>query len=299
MPPSEKNLHIKKPSWLKTPIPKGKVFFDIKRDLRGRKLFTVCEEAKCPNISECWSSKTATFMIGGEICTRACRFCNVKTGNPGGLLDLEEPGNVAQSCDKMDLKYVVITMVDRDDLKDGGCGHFIKVFSAVKDQNPGIKIEFLSGDFSGDEILLEKILLTRLEVFAHNIETVRRLTPRVRDARASYEQSLRVLDFTSKYKHTKSLKTYIKSSIMLGLGEEKAEVHQTLNDLRSSGVDFVTLGQYMRPTKKHLAIKKWVTPDEFAEYGRFARKIGFKGVVSNPLVRSSYKAREFYEKNSN
>lgn len=287
-----KPLHIKKPSWLKTEIPKGKVFFDIKKDLRSRKLFTVCEEAKCPNIGECWNTRTATFMILGDTCTRACRFCNVKTGNPQGWLDQNEPEQVAESCLKMGLKYVVITMVDRDDLGDGGAEHIAKVVDRIKILNAGIKVELLAGDFRGEPTHLAKILSSsNPDVFAHNLETVERLTPRVRDARAGYRQSLSVLKNIKKIK----TKVFTKSALMLGLGETVAEVKTTLQDMRNHDVDFVTIGQYMRPTKRHLSIKKWVEPQVFEELDQYARSIGFMGVASSPLVRSSYKAREFFE----
>ncbi|MEY4630771.1 MAG: lipoyl synthase [Pseudomonadota bacterium] len=292
LPEQQEPLHIKKPAWLKTPIPGGETYFNIKRDLRDRKLFTVCEEAKCPNISQCWNTNTATFMILGDTCTRGCRFCNIKTGNPGGWIDANEPAQVAESARLMKLKYVVITMVDRDDLADGGSAHVCKVIEAVKEANPGIVTELLAGDFRGDDASLMRILGAQPEVYAHNIETIERLTPRVRDARAGYRQSLAVL------KRTKQLADYpvlTKSALMLGLGEEIAEVEAALRDLREHDVDLVTIGQYMRPTKKHLSIKRWVTPEEFNHLADYARAIGFKAAVSGPLVRSSYRAREFYE----
>lgn len=287
----DKPLHIKKPSWLKTEIPKGKVFFEIKKDLRSRKLFTVCEEAKCPNIGECWNTRTATFMILGDTCTRACRFCNVKTGNPQGWVDDNEPDQVAESCLSMGLKYVVITMVDRDDMDDGGATHIAKVVERIKAIKPEIKVELLAGDFRGEETHLKTLLTSPPEVFAHNLETVERLTPRVRDARAKYKQSLEVLQ------NVKTLKKdiFTKSALMLGLGETIDEVKTTLQDMRKYDVDFVTIGQYMRPTKRHLSIKEWVKPETFKELESYAREIGFLGVASSPLVRSSYKAREFFE----
>jgi lipoic acid synthetase len=289
---SQDPLHVRKPAWLKTPIPGGETYFNIKRDLRDRKLFTVCEEAKCPNISQCWNTNTATFMVLGDTCTRGCRFCNVKTGNPGGWIDANEPSQVAESARLMRLKYVVITMVDRDDLPDGGAAHVRQVIQTVKEVNPGIVTELLAGDFRADDASLMKILAANPEVYAHNIETVERLTPRVRDPRAGYRQSLSVL------KRTKDLASYpvlTKSALMLGLGEEISEVEAALHHLRDNGVDLVTIGQYMRPTKKHLSIKRWVTPEEFNHLGDYALSIGFKAAVSGPLVRSSYRAREFYE----
>lgn len=287
-----KNLNIRKPLWLKTPIARGEAYFKIKKNLRTRKLVTVCEEAKCPNISQCWNTGTATFMILGDTCTRACRFCHIKTGNPGGLLDTNEPLNVAQSVKEMNLKYLVLTMVDRDDLEDGGASHIKKVISKVKSLSPQIKIELLSGDFRGIETTLQSLLALDLHVFSHNIETVKRLSPRVRDARASYKTSLEVLSFLKKNKTKDYFLT--KSSLMLGLGESYDEVLEALEDLRKNNVDLVTLGQYMQPTKKHLRIKKWVEPEIFYRLKVDAKKMGFLGVASGPLVRSSYKAHEFF-----
>ena len=281
-----------KPEWLKTRIPTGQTYFEIKRDLRAKNLHTVCEEAKCPNITECWATNTATFMILGDTCTRACRFCHVKTGDPKGWLDPHEADNVADSVVTMKLRYAVITMVDRDDLADGGAAHSAAVFRRVKERSPETKIEFLAGDFRGLDEPLETVLASRVEVFAHNIETVERLTPRVRDARARYRISLRELQ------RVKELATYpvmTKSAIMLGLGETPAEVVDALKDLRRHDVDLVTLGQYMRPTRQHLSIKEYVHPNLFKELGDVALDLGFLAVAAGPLVRSSYKAREFYE----
>ena len=287
-----KPLHVGKPDWLKTKIPAGGAYAAIKKDLRERKLFTVCEEAKCPNIGSCWATNTATFMVLGDTCTRACRFCNVKTGNPGGWLDPHEPDQTAESARVMNLRYAVITMVDRDDLPDGGAAHVAKVVTRVKDVNTGIKVEILAGDFHGDAAALKAVLAARPEVFAHNLETVRRLTPRVRDARASYQQSLDVLRLV---KELADYKLVTKSALMLGLGETIEECEETLRDMRTHGVDFVTIGQYMRPTKQHLSIKRWVPPEEFEVLAEKARALGFKSVVSGPLVRSSYKAADFYD----
>jgi lipoic acid synthetase len=288
----DKALHVGKPAWLKSDIPTGETYFKIKRDLRDRKLFTVCEEAKCPNIAQCWNTNTATFMVLGEVCTRGCRFCHVKTGNPQGWLDANEPSQVAESAAAMGLKYVVITMVDRDDLEDGGAAHVSRVVRRVRELSPEIRVELLVGDFRSRDASISEILASRPDVYAHNIETVARLTPRVRDARAGYVQSLATL------RRAKELADYpllTKSALMLGLGEERQEIEQALSDLREHNVDFVTIGQYMRPTRKHLSIKRWVPPEEFAEIATFAKSIGFKSVASAPLVRSSYKAREFYE----
>ncbi len=291
--PTSAPLHIGKPEWLKTKIPTGDTFFQIKRDLRERKLFTVCEEAKCPNISECWNQGTATFMVLGDTCTRGCRFCNVKTGNPQGWLDAKEPDQTAEAAKIMKLKYVVITMVIRDDLPDGGAAHVAKVITRVRDVNPGIKIEILSGDFQKNGDAIQAIIDAKPEVYAHNLETIRRLTPRVRDARAGYQQSLDVLRMV---KESAKQEMYTKSSLMLGLGETIDEVVECLVDMRAYGVDFVTMGQYMRPTKQHLSIKRWVHPDEFSMLAVKAKELGFMAVAAGPLVRSSYKAREFYEK---
>lgn len=288
---SDARLHVGKPAWLKTKIPTGGTYFQIKRDLRERKLFTVCEEAKCPNIGQCWSDKTATFMVLGDTCTRGCRFCNVKTGNPGGWLDPAEPEQTAQSAKLMGLRYAVITMVDRDDLSDGGAGHVAQVLARVRALNPGIKLELLAGDFQRKDASLQRLADVRPDVFAHNLETIERLTPRVRDARASYRQSLAVL---KRFKELTDYPVFTKSALMLGLGETFEEVVTTLQDMREYGVDFVTIGQYMRPTKKHLSIKRWVPPEEFAALQVRALELGFKMAVAGPLVRSSYKAGEFY-----
>ncbi len=289
---TKKDLHIGKPKWLKTQIPTSRSYFNIKKNLRSRGLHTVCEEAKCPNISECWSSNTATFMICGDTCTRACRFCNVKTGDPGGLLNPTEPQEVAESCELMKLKYAVITMVDRDDLEDGGAAHVAQVIRTVRERNPNIKIEMLAGDFKGSHDAIRIILEAGTVVYAHNLETVERLSPRVRDRRADYRVSLAALGAV---KGLTTNKVFTKSALMLGLGETMDEVKQSLRDMRQFDVDFVTIGQYMRPSKKHLSIKSFVHPDQFVELAEYARSIGFLSVASSPLVRSSYRALEFYE----
>ncbi len=288
----KKALHVGKPKWLKTPLPKGGAFFEIKKDLRANNLFTVCEEAKCPNIGTCWNSRTATFMILGDTCTRACKFCHIKTHSAPPPPPPEEAEKVAQSCAKLGLKYVVITMVDRDDMADGGAGHVVNVVQRVREVNPGIKVELLVGDFNGRESAIKEILSCGVEVYAHNVETVPRLTPRVRDRRASYEQSLEVLRAA---KTLSSYPVFTKSAIMLGLGETKDEVLSVLRDLRAAQVDFITIGQYMRPTTKHLSVKEWIDPAIFAELETEAKAMGFLSVASSPLVRSSFRAREFYE----
>jgi lipoic acid synthetase len=288
---TSRDLHLQKPEWLKTPIARGQTFFAIRKDLREKKLYTVCEEAKCPNISQCWNYGTATFMILGDVCTRACRFCHIKTGDPEKKVDPDEPNHIAQLAKTLKLRYAVITMVDRDDLEDGGASHVAQVIQKVKEVNPGLVVEILTGDFRADEKSIATVLDASPQVFAHNIETVERLTPRVRDARAGYGQSLAVL---KRVREMSERKVYTKSALMLGLGETLEEVIQSLRDLRMHGVDFVTIGQYMRPTKKHLSIKRWVSPEEFNEIGQEAQKMGFLSVASGPLVRSSYKASEFY-----
>jgi lipoic acid synthetase len=286
-------LHINKPEWLKTKIPTGDLFFDIKRDLRSKNLYTVCEEAKCPNINECWATNTATFMILGDTCTRGCRFCNVKTGNPNGWLDPLEGEKTAESIAMMRLKYAVLTMVDRDDLPDGGAAHIKNVFDAIREKSPSTLLEFLGGDFQAKDSSLQVVLSARPEVFAHNVETVERLTPRVRDARAAYRQSLAVL---ARAKQLAEYPVFTKSALMLGLGETMDEVVQALKDMRDHKVDFVTIGQYMRPSKRHLAIKEFVEPARFDELAAIAEDLGFLTCASGPLVRSSYRANEFYTK---
>jgi lipoic acid synthetase len=288
---TRKQLHVNKPKWLKTKIPTGDAYFKIKRDLRSKSLYTVCEEAKCPNIGECWATNTATFMILGDTCTRACRFCNIKTGDPQGWLDQDEPAKTARSVAAMGLDYAVLTMVDRDDLMDGGAAHVGRVFAEIRQQSPKTKLEFLGGDFQEKDSSLLALADARPEVFAHNIETVERLSPRVRDARAKYRRSLRVLQ---RYKELAGYPVLTKSALMLGLGETKDEVVQSLKDLREYEVDIVTIGQYMRPSKRHLAIKEFVLPEVFDELKTIADELGFLAVASGPLVRSSYRAADFY-----
>ena len=281
---------INKPDWLKVPAPQGDTFFEIRQNLRSKKLVTVCEEAKCPNISECWNTGTATLMILGDTCTRACRFCAVKTGNPAGLIDENEPQKVAETISLLKLRYVVLTMVDRDDLPDGGVSHIINTLKAIRLACSPIQIELLAGDFAGNVEFLKDILTSphSLDVFAHNVETVERLTPRVRDARAGYHQSLKILRSAVEI----SPHIITKSSLMLGLGEEKEEIIQCLKDLLEAQVKIVTFGQYLQPTQKHLTVKRFVTPEEFQEWKQIAYDMGFRGVASGPLVRSSYKASE-------
>lgn len=287
------NRPVNKPHWLKSALIKDSNVFGLKEDLRQKKLYTVCEEAKCPNLSECWKTGTATFMIMGDTCTRGCRFCHVKTGNPNGWLDKQEPMQVAQSIQAMNLEYAVITMVDRDDLPDGGAAHIAETISCIQQSNKDTRIEILAGDFQGRLEPLSTVVHAGrgLDVFAHNVETVRRLSPRVRDARAKYEQSLSVLENA---KRIGPQNMFTKSAIMLGLGETGEEILATLKDLRSVGVDIATIGQYLQPTAKHLLVKRYVHPDEFVFWKQVAEKLGFKGVASGPLVRSSYKASHLF-----
>jgi lipoic acid synthetase len=282
-----------KPEWLKTPIPSGANFFAIREDLRERKLATVCEEAKCPNIGECWATNTATFMLMGDTCTRACRFCHIKTASHPPPINPDEAKHVAESIGRMRLKYVVMTMVNRDDMVDGGAQHVAYVVQTVQETYPGIIVEALVGDFLENETSIRLVAESGVQVYAHNLETVERLSPRVRDARATYRGSLRTLE---RAKTLGPSHMFTKSAIMLGLGETKEEVMTALSDLRSVGVEFVTLGQYMRPTKRHLAVKEWVHPDVFREFGEHAKELGFISVASAPLVRSSYRAHEFYRR---
>jgi lipoic acid synthetase len=251
----------------------------------------VCEEAKCPNIGECWGGGTATIMVMGDTCTRGCRFCNVKTAKFPGALDPEEPANVARSLKDMDLNYVVITTVDRDDLPDQGAQHFANIIRAVKEANPKLRLETLAGDFQGSETHLKTLLDSDgISVFAHNIETVERMTSQVRDRRATYRQSLTVLANAKKIKPGIVTKT----SIMLGLGEARSEVIQAMKDCLEAGVEIFTLGQYLQPSSWHLPVIDYVTPEQFKEYERIGLELGFKYVASGPLVRSSYRAGEFF-----
>ena len=284
---------IRKPSWLRVKAPAGENYTKVKQSLRLLNLHTVCEEARCPNISECWGTGTATIMIMGDICSRGCRFCAVNSGKPS-LLDAGEPERVAKAIKEWKLRYVVITSVCRDDLEDGGAEHIAKTVKAIKLLCPTTIVESLIPDFRGYDSSIKKIVKSEPEVISHNIETVPRLTPKVRDVRASYEQSLLVL---KKIKDINSL-IYTKSSIMLGLGESEEEVIQTIKDLRSVGVSILTLGQYLQPTPKHLPLVEFIAPEKFNWFREIAEKMGFVYVASGPLVRSSYRAAEFFlEKN--
>jgi lipoic acid synthetase len=287
----DKENYQRKPEWLKVKLPQGEDFKDIRNNLREKGLATVCEEAKCPNISECWSSRTATVMILGDTCTRACKFCNVKTGNPKGFLNPEEIQNTSNMVKIMNLRYVVITSVDRDDLPDHGAGHFAAVIKKVNEDHPETKVEVLIPDFAGDHERMHLLAQSKPFVIAQNIETVKRLTHPVRDPRAGYEKTFDCLKFYKE--HYPSIQT--KTSIMVGLGETWTELQETLEDARTAGVDIVTFGQYLQPSKRHLNVEKYYTPDEFAELKRMALKMGFKFVASGPLVRSSYKAGDFLD----
>ncbi|MGQ9511420.1 MAG: lipoyl synthase [Thermaceae bacterium] len=281
-----------KPSWIKAPLPTGPAYHRLKGLVKELGLHTVCQEALCPNIGECWAHGTMTIMILGGICTRACKFCAVDTGNPRGYLDPEEPEKVAQAVAAMGVTYVVLTSVDRDDLPDGGAKHFAATIRAIKRHSPEVLVEALTPDFQGDLKAVETVLDAGLEVFAHNLETVRRLTPKVRDPRAGYDQSLKVLAHAKQ--HRPDILT--KSSLMLGLGETEEEIREAMRDLRAVGVDILTLGQYLRPTPAHLPVERYVTPEEFKKYEEWGYEAGFLEVFSGPLVRSSYRAdRVFLE----
>jgi lipoyl synthase len=275
--------------WLRVRAPAGENYTKVKQSLRSLNLHTVCEEARCPNISECWGIGTATIMIMGDICSRGCRFCAINSGKPVSL-DAGEPKRVAKAIKEWRLRYVVITSVCRDDLEDGGAEHIAKTIKAIKLLCPTIIVESLIPDFRGDDGSIKKIVKSKPEVISHNIETVPRLTPKVRDARASYEQSLLVL---KKIKDINSL-IYTKSSIMLGLGESEEEVIQTIKDLRSVGVSILTIGQYLQPTPKHLPLIEFIAPEKFNWFREIAERKGFVYVASGPLVRSSYRAGEFF-----
>ncbi|MBW4049989.1 MAG: lipoyl synthase [Proteobacteria bacterium] len=283
-----------KPPWLRARAPAGTGFQTVKGIVKEHRLATVCEEAKCPNIGECWNAGTATIMLMGAVCTRACRFCSVDTGNPHGWLDADEPQNAARTVELMKLKYVVLTSVDRDDLSDGGAGHYAACIRAIKRRNPATAVEALAPDFRGVLADVEAVVDAGLDIFAQNIETVRRLTHPVRDPRAGYEQTLRVLAHAKR--HRPGVLT--KSSLMLGLGESDAEIEETLADLRAAAVDIVTLGQYLRPTIHHLPVERYVTPAQFDRYRQSALSRGFLECVSGPLVRSSYRAEQALNRNN-
>ncbi|CAX42098.1 lipoic acid synthetase, mitochondrial precursor, putative [Candida dubliniensis CD36] len=294
---ARKDPNAKLPSWLKVPIPKGKSFHNVKKDVRELKLATVCEEAKCPNIGECWGGKkseaTATIMLLGDTCTRGCRFCSVKTNRKPAAPDPMEPENTAEAISRWGLGYVVLTTVDRDDLVDGGARHLAETVQKIKQKAPQILVEVLGGDFRGDLSMVEILANSGLDVYAHNLETVEALTPHIRDRRATYRQSLAVLE---RAKQTNS-SLITKTSLMLGFGETDDQVKQTLRDLREIGCDVVTFGQYMRPTKRHMKVVEYIKPEKFDYWRDTALDMGFLYVASGPLVRSSYKAGEAFIEN--
>ncbi len=281
----------KKPDWLKVRLPHGEGYERVKSIIRRTKLATVCEEARCPNIAECWGGGTATVMLMGEVCTRACRFCHVKVGAPPPL-DPMEGENLALAVKELELEYIVVTSVNRDDRPDGGASHFASAIRALRRESPKTIVEVLIPDFKGVEKDLTTVAEARPHVIAHNIETVERLTPTVRDRRATYRQSLGVL----RYLKQRPEKLYTKTSIMVGLGETDAELEQTCRELRDQGVDVLTFGQYLQPSQYHLRVERFVPPAKFEEYKQMAEAMGFLYVASGPLVRSSYRAAEFFMK---
>lgn len=285
---------LPKPDWLRVVNQTTPAYAQVKARVKEHRLSTVCEEAKCPNISECWSHGTATIMLMGAVCTRACRFCAVDTGNPQGWLDPEEPENTAKTVALMNLDYVVLTSVNRDDLSDGGAKHYADTIRAIKRVSPQTKIEALTPDFQGIEQDISVLLDSGVDVFAQNVETVERLTHPVRDNRAGYQQTLNVLAYAKQYRPDVLTKT----SLMLGLGETDEEVIQALDDIRAHNVDIVTLGQYLQPTRNHLPIERYVPPETFALFRDIGLKKGFFEVASGPLVRSSYRADRIFKRDN-
>ncbi|MDC0873543.1 lipoyl synthase [Gammaproteobacteria bacterium] len=286
--------NTRKPNWIRVKATFDPRYNEVKQQVKEKRLNTVCEEGMCPNISECWSNGTATFMLMGSVCTRACKFCSVDTGNPKGWLDHEEPKNTARAVSVMGLKYVVLTSVNRDDLADGGAEHYAQTVKAIKASNPNTAVEALTPDFKGIYSSIETIVNSGIEVFAQNMETVERLTHPVRDIRAGYQQTLEVLAESKRINPNVLTKT----SLILGLGETDDEIEKTMDDLIANNVDILTLGQYLRPTLNHLPIEKWVTPEEFNYYRDLGLRKGFLEVVSGPMVRSSYRAERVLEKNN-
>ena len=283
-----------KPPWLRVRLPNGAKYREVMDIVVSHKLSTVCAESKCPNIAECWERGTATLMLMGSVCTRACKFCSVNTGNPKGWLDPLEPAHVADAVRLMGLKYVVLTSVDRDDLHDLGAGHYANCIRAIHLTMPETAVEALTPDFQGQHALVAQVLDAGLATFAQNLETVKRLTHPVRDPRAGYEQTLDVLKFAKR--HDPNVIT--KTSLMLGLGETDAEIDRTLDDIRAADVDVVTMGQYMRPTRNHLPVERFVTPGQFQQYRDMALAKGFLEVVAGALVRSSYRAEQVLQHNN-
>ncbi|MCJ1226131.1 hypothetical protein MMC12_002780 [Toensbergia leucococca] len=299
-PPGRQKQITRLPSWLQTPIPTNPAYKKIKADLRGLNLHTVCEEARCPNISDCWggsdkSAATATIMLMGDTCTRGCRFCSVKTSRAPAPLDPHEPEHTAEALKRWGLGYVVLTSVDRDDLADGGAAHFAETVRKIKEKAPGMLVEALTGDFAGDEEMVGRVAESGVDVYAHNVETVEALTPEVRDRRATFRQSLKVLARAKRGDGERTLIT--KTSIMLGLGETEEQLWETLKELRKVDVDVVTFGQYMQPTKRHMKVHEYVTPAVFDMWRERALDLGFLYCASGPLVRSSYKAGEAFIEN--
>ena len=285
----------KKPSWIRmTANQANKNYTLIKDKVKDLHLSTVCEEAKCPNLSECWSRGTATFMLMGDTCTRACQFCSVNTGNPNGWLDKDEPEKIANTIAAMNLKYIVLTCVNRDDIPDGGAKHFANTVKAIKSKDSNIEVEVLTSDFNGSRNAIRTVVQSPIKVFAQNIETVERLTHPIRDPRAGYAKTLKVL------KAAKEINPDIitKTSLIVGLGETDAEIYQTFEDLRNHDVDIITLGQYLRPTLNHHPIDRWVKPKQFDQYREKGLKYGFLEVISGPMVRSSYRAERALDFNN-
>jgi lipoic acid synthetase len=278
-----------KPDWLKVRLPSGPTYARVRRTLQARGLHTVCEEARCPNVGECWGSGTATFMVLGDTCTRACRFCAVKSGRPEAV-DPEEPEKVAGAVGDLGLSYVVLTMVTRDDLPDGGAEHLARCVERLKARHPAIRVEVLASDLGGDAGAVERVVRSRPDVFAHNLETTRSLTPHVRDPRTSYERSLQVLALAKRLDPSRPTK----SSLSLGLGESEADVRESLGDLRDAGVALLTLGQYLQPSPRHHPVIEYLPPSRFAAYRALAELLGFQFVASDPFVRSSYRAGEVF-----
>ena len=280
----------RKPDWLKVRLPSGENYEHVLGEVRRLELNTVCQEAMCPNIGECWGAGTATIMILGDTCTRGCHFCNVKTGSPKGEVDWLEPKRVAAAVAELGWKYLVLTAVDRDDLADFGAAIFANTVRMIHKKSPESKVECLTGDFAGDLAALDVVLDANPEVLAHNVETVERLQATVRDRRATYAQSLSILDHAKKSGKVK----YTKTSMMLGLGETEDEVVQTMRDARAIGVDIFTMGQYLQPTKRHLKVEEFVSPEKFARFKELGDAMGFVQVVASPLSRSSYHAEQVF-----
>ena len=284
----------RKPKWLRARMPGGERYDAVRRNVNEHRLSTVCQESHCPNIGECWNNGTATIMVMGSVCTRACKFCAVDTGNPKGWLDHDEPENTAKSVELMGLRYIVLTSVDRDDLSDGGAAHYAACVAAIKERTPEVAVEALTPDFDAVMANVEKVVDSGLDVFAQNVETVERLTHRVRDPRAGYRKTLDVLAHAKQHRPDVITKT----SLMLGLGETDDEIMATMDDLREVGVDILTLGQYLRPTPNHLPVERYVSPEEFNRYRDIGLAKGFMEVPSGPMVRSSYRADRVFEKNN-